>query len=230
MMDGTWAAARSDRHPHPIAEAMRWHAAEGELIQIIGRSEARTGRRRTRLTCWLCATRRFPSGGAADECADLAPSPVDRMLAAGRVLAEPSDAARCYPGSGQPARRLKSIQPGGGAGHSLIDKYLSRDVPHLGLERVRYQIADRTAPALRRGYGAVRTEDWLEARLGLLSALRWSHRIGAALKFQRKSRSHRQPAAHGSDNAFSQMYGPPIATHGKCKQRCTIDSKYILGY
>ena len=38
MTDGSWTTARADRHPHPIAEAMRWHAAEGELLQIIGRA------------------------------------------------------------------------------------------------------------------------------------------------------------------------------------------------
>jgi hypothetical protein len=35
--DGGLVAAEVDRHPHSVAEAFRWRACEGELLQIIGR-------------------------------------------------------------------------------------------------------------------------------------------------------------------------------------------------
>ena len=38
MADGIFRPAETDRHPNVIAEAIRWHIAEGELIQIIGRA------------------------------------------------------------------------------------------------------------------------------------------------------------------------------------------------
>jgi putative DNA primase/helicase len=37
MADGTFHPAEATRHPDPIAEAVRWHIAVGELIQILGR-------------------------------------------------------------------------------------------------------------------------------------------------------------------------------------------------
>lgn len=45
MTDGAWSIARSKQIPNPIAEAMRWHLPEGDLIQVIERAMPQTGRR-----------------------------------------------------------------------------------------------------------------------------------------------------------------------------------------
>jgi putative DNA primase/helicase len=37
LADATSISAPADRHPDPMAEAVRWQICEGELIQIIGR-------------------------------------------------------------------------------------------------------------------------------------------------------------------------------------------------
>jgi putative DNA primase/helicase len=100
MTDGGWTTARADRHPHPIAEAMRWHAAEGELLQIIGRAR---GADRTAANpvdvLMMCNTGIPIPVERLMNAAELAPTVVDRMLAAGGVaLFSYADAARAYPG------------------------------------------------------------------------------------------------------------------------------------
>ncbi len=40
MADGTGRAIEGDRHPDPVAEAVRWQIAEAEVLQAIGRARA----------------------------------------------------------------------------------------------------------------------------------------------------------------------------------------------
>jgi hypothetical protein len=78
MADGTFQPAEATRHPDPTAEAVRWHIAVGELVQIIGRPR---GVNRT-----------------ADNRVDVLiltdvplPVPVERLISAENVEASPDD-------------------------------------------------------------------------------------------------------------------------------------------
>jgi putative DNA primase/helicase len=99
MADGTMQRAEGIRCPEPIAEAMRWQACEGELLQLIGRPR---GVRRTAadpVDVLLLTDVALPVPVAETlTAADLEPSPADRMLAKGGVaLANPAHASAAYP-------------------------------------------------------------------------------------------------------------------------------------
>ena len=83
MADGTFIAAEADRHPDPVAEQIRWEACEGQLLQIIGR--ARAIRRGANNPVEVLLFTDVPVPLPVNECvtvAQVAPGPVDRMLAA----------------------------------------------------------------------------------------------------------------------------------------------------
>lgn len=98
LADDTAISVEADRHPDPLAEAVRWQICEGELIQIIGRARG-VNRTSTNPVEILVLTDR-PLPLAIDEAVTwdtLAPTPGDLMLAQGGVaLVSPSDASRCY--------------------------------------------------------------------------------------------------------------------------------------
>jgi Toprim domain len=99
MVDGTMEAAEADRHPHPIADAVRWQIAEGELVQIIGRARGinRTAADPVDVLIMVNAPLPLPVNETL-AASDLDPGPDDLMLAAGGVvLANPTDAAAAYP-------------------------------------------------------------------------------------------------------------------------------------
>jgi hypothetical protein len=99
LAGGIMEAAESDRHPHPIAEAVRWQIAEGELVQIIGRARGinRTAADPVDVLVMVNAPLPLPVDQTL-AAADLDPGPDDLMLAAGGVaFANPTDAAAAYP-------------------------------------------------------------------------------------------------------------------------------------
>jgi hypothetical protein len=135
MANGTWLAGQADRHPHPIAEAMRWHVTEGELIQILGRARGadRTATDAVDVLAMVNTVIPLPIERliAADT---LAPSVVDKMLAAGGVaLMNPADAADCYPNLWPTHEGARTAWKRGTLVHLLIDKYLSRKEPKIAL-------------------------------------------------------------------------------------------------
>jgi putative DNA primase/helicase len=98
MADGTFRAAETDRHPNPIAEAIRWQIAEGQLVQIIGRARGvnRTPHNAVDILVMTNAPLPIPAERLIT-AADLAPSPADFMMAAGGVSFEnPADASTSY--------------------------------------------------------------------------------------------------------------------------------------
>jgi len=99
MADGSTIQADADRHPHPVAEMVRWQIAEGGLVQIIGRGRGvrRTEANPVHVLALVDAPLPMPLAGTL-EAADVEPGPADLMLAEGGVVFEnPTDAAAAYP-------------------------------------------------------------------------------------------------------------------------------------
>jgi len=99
MSDGTFRPAETDRHPHPIAEAIRWQIAEGELVQIIGRPRGVNRSDANPVDVLLATNAPIPvSIERLISAADLKPFPADLMMAAGGIAFEnAADAAVAYP-------------------------------------------------------------------------------------------------------------------------------------
>jgi putative DNA primase/helicase len=187
MADGTAVAVQADRHPHPVAEAIRWQIAEGELVQIIGR--ARGVNRTEADPVDVLVMTSVPLPVPLNEiiaAAHLAPSPADLMLAAGGVvLSDPTDAAAAYPHVWATRKAAKSamerqIQMGTKSGRlapSRNNNTLIRGrgqppgfCPHL--REVQYQVAGagRSSTAARHDPSVVPDlAAWLTQRLGRLA-------------------------------------------------------------
>jgi putative DNA primase/helicase len=96
--DGRCALAETDRHPHPIAEAIRWQIREGEVIQAIGRARGVNRTAADPVDVLVMTDAVLPLPVEPVEAADMDPSPADMMLAAGGVaLDNPAHAAAAYP-------------------------------------------------------------------------------------------------------------------------------------
>lgn len=100
MADGSLVACEGVRHPDPIAEAFRWRACEGELVQIIERARAvnrQSDAERVDVIVLTDAPLPLPVETliSAD---DVAPRVEDRMLATGgMVVGSSENAAAAYP-------------------------------------------------------------------------------------------------------------------------------------
>ncbi len=181
LADGTFASAEADRHPDPLAEAVRWQICEGELVQIIGRGRGVNRTAADPLDVLVLTDRPLPL--PVDETVtweELMPSPADLMLSQGGVALEDSaDAARCYPGlwgDGErpsPEAARKAFQRAR-CGTNPNREFSYGECP-APLRRAEYQ---RAGTGKRRAalvfdpsvvpLGEVRT--WLEDRLGPLAA------------------------------------------------------------
>src|SRR5260370_28243461 len=98
MADRSTVTAEADRHPHPLAEAIRWQACEGELLQIIGRARAvnRTAADPVDVLILTDAPLPIPLDGTL-AAADLTPDLTEMMLTEGGIVFEnPTDAAAAY--------------------------------------------------------------------------------------------------------------------------------------
>ena len=100
LVDGSQLSAEAVRHPDPTAEAFRWRACEGELVQIIER--ARGVNRESdamRVDIVLLTDVPLPLPVETLISVDaIKPRVEDRMLAAsGVVLLDSEDAARVHP-------------------------------------------------------------------------------------------------------------------------------------
>jgi len=99
MADGSLVQVDADRHPHPIAEMIRWQIAEGQVVQIIGRPRGvrRTAANPVHILALTDVPLPMPVAGLLD-AADLVPGPTDHMLAAGGMALENArHAAIAYP-------------------------------------------------------------------------------------------------------------------------------------
>jgi putative DNA primase/helicase len=100
LADGSLVAAEAVRHPDPVAEAFRWRACEGELVQIVER--ARGVNRQSdaeRVDVLVLTDMPLPMPVETVIGADdIAPRAEDRMLVdGGVVLSDSEDGARAYP-------------------------------------------------------------------------------------------------------------------------------------
>jgi len=147
MADGVAVATEAERHPDPIAEAIRWQICEGELVQIIGRPRGvnRTSENPVDILLMTDIAVPVPVEETLSS-ADLEPSTDDMMLAAGGVAFENGRHAHtAYPDlwpSWEAAR--KALNRAGAAersGTSLSEyKFLLEECP-TPLTRVDYQVA-----------------------------------------------------------------------------------------
>ncbi len=99
MDGGEDMAAEADAHPDPVCEAIRWHATEGELVQIIGRGRGvnRTAAAPLDVLAMTDAPLPVPVHEAIG-FADLDPTEADRMLAeTGLAFETPRHAAFACP-------------------------------------------------------------------------------------------------------------------------------------
>ncbi len=96
---GGAVAIEADRHPDPIAEAIRWQICEGELVQIIGRGRGVNRTEDNPLDVLVLTDAPLPMQVATTlQAADMAPSPEDLMAAAGGIVLEnAADVAAAYP-------------------------------------------------------------------------------------------------------------------------------------
>jgi putative DNA primase/helicase len=141
LVNGVMEAAEAHRHPHPIAEAIRWQIAEGELVQIIGRARGVNRTAADPVDVLAMVSTPLPLPIAATLAAgDLTPGPNDFMRAAGGIaFSNPTDAAEFYPGLWRTREAAKKAFERGGWGHSLISAFLLGNAPTLG--RIDYQRA-----------------------------------------------------------------------------------------
>ena len=98
LRDGSTQSLPGDRHPDPIVERLRWRAAEGEIIQAIGRGRGVNRTAANPLHVVILGDTPLPELDIeAIEHREQA-TPAERMAAAGGVVLEtPRHAATAYP-------------------------------------------------------------------------------------------------------------------------------------
>lgn len=172
MAGGKAVAAEADQHADPIAEAIRWQIAEGELVQIIGRGRAvnRTAEAPLDVLVMCDAVLPLPVNELLS-AKDLDPSQADRMLAEGGVvLLNPRDAKAAYDDLWPSWEAAKKAMDRGQKGTELKEDTLFRICPPL--VRVRYQVAGERRRRVEALFDPVMNSDpraWLEAKLGALA-------------------------------------------------------------
>ena len=100
LVAGTTELTEADRHPDPLAEALRWQIAEGQLLQIIGRGRGVTRTAENPLEVLVLCDLALPLPITATLSAeDLTLGPAEQMLLeAGVALENPAHAFRSFPG------------------------------------------------------------------------------------------------------------------------------------
>ncbi|MBR1032294.1 bifunctional DNA primase/polymerase [Bradyrhizobium liaoningense] len=168
LADGSVVATTIDRHPEPIAEALRWRITVGELLQAVGR--LRPHRRSE--PCWLDIVCDVPLPVTVHEVVrwdGVAPGPTADMAAEGVVLANSRDAGLAFGTTDWGAR---------GVGGFSIESLIRDSTDSSPVRKFTYQ---KTGPGQKRYTGwylpgilpgvvpAIRV--WLEERLGPLASL-----------------------------------------------------------
>jgi putative DNA primase/helicase len=171
MADGSLVAAEADWHPHPVAEAFRWQACEARLVQMIGRP--RGGDRGPDKPVDILLLTDVPLDLPVTElltAADIKPSALDRMLAAGGVaLLNPRDAHAAYDGmwpSWEMAKKAIAQKQEG----NFPYKDPIGEIPLL--VRVRYQVAGERRQRVEALVDLAAVPDpraWLTDKLGDLA-------------------------------------------------------------
>ena len=165
--------AEADRHPDPLAEAIRWQICEGELVQIIGRGRGVTRTAANPLDVLVLCDVPLPLPVAETvTSASLDPTLPERMLAEGGAVFEvPADAARAYPGLFKNAEAAKKRFQRDRSGTFPYEGVLIGECPEP-LARADYQVAgagQRAAVAWFDPLVVPDPEAWLADRLGVLA-------------------------------------------------------------
>lgn len=164
--------ADADQHPDPLAEAIRWQIAEGELVQIIGRGRGVNRTAANPLSVLVLCDVPLPLPVAETmPAAALDPTLPGRMLAEGGVVFDTAaHAARAYSrllGNAEAARKRFQREQSGTFPYKEL---LLGECP--ALVRVAYQLAgERQRPAVAWFDPLVvpDPEAWLADRLGPLA-------------------------------------------------------------
>lgn len=172
MADGSTMPAEADRHSDPMAEMVRWQICEGELVQIIGRPRGvnRTAADPVDVLVLTDVPLPMPLAGTLD-AAELEPTVIDYMLAAGGVVFEnPADAAAAYHSTLWPNREAakKALQRGK-LGTFPYRKLYIGECPQL--RRIDYKVAGQGKQAAVAGFDPALCPDpeaFLTEKLGLL--------------------------------------------------------------
>lgn len=164
--------AEADRHPDPLAEAIRWTICEGQLLQIIGRGRGVNRTARDPLDVLVLSDVPLPLPVAETmPAATLDPTQPARMLAEGGVALE---------NSGHAFQAYRRLWPSSDAARQAFLREKSATFPYeesqLGkcrsLRRVAYQVArqgQRAAVAWFDPLVVPDPEAWLADRLGPLA-------------------------------------------------------------
>jgi hypothetical protein len=110
LWDGTAVAVKMDRHPDPVAEALRWQACEAEIIQAIGR--LRLLRRGERDPYFLDIIGDVVLPIVVDSATtweQAFPGPCTRLVPFGVLLQSPTDIARGFPELRLSARAAETV-------------------------------------------------------------------------------------------------------------------------
>jgi len=163
MADGSLVACEAVHHPDQVAEAFRWRACEGEVLQIIERG--RGARRMADAPQRVTVLTDIPLPLPVDELITtdmVRPRAEDRMLAqAGVALSNAEDAARAGLWSNGNALRV--------ARHHERERHGYDWQPWAGLARVRYRRNANGAHWSTAAYDPTAVQDieaWLAAKLG----------------------------------------------------------------
>jgi hypothetical protein len=168
LADGSVVATTIDRHPEPIAEALRWRITVGELLQAVGR--LRPHRRSE--PCWLdivCDVSLPVTVHEVVRWDNVAPGVTADMAAEGVVLTNSRDAALAFGTTDWGAR---------GVGGFSIESLIRDSTDSSPVRKFTYQ---KAGPGQKRyaGYylpgilpgGVPALRVWLEERLGPLASL-----------------------------------------------------------
>lgn len=178
LADGSAVQAEADRHPDPVAEALRWQACEGELIQDIGRSRGVNRDESNPVDILLMTDAVLPIPVESVLIADdLKASPMDLMMGrGGMALGNAADAATAYPEmwTAIAAKQALMRWRANPDGISPLYKVSCRGlIPSgTGIYRVEYQRAGaRLSPAVAWFDPSLVSDPaaWLAERLGALA-------------------------------------------------------------
>ncbi len=181
-LNGQAEAVETERHPNPVAEAIRWQVCEGELVQIIGRGRGvnRTADNPVDVLVLTDAPIPVPVAETIN-AANLDPTPDDMMAGAGGVVFQNAKhATMTYPRLWPSHAALRQAMVGRSVSSLYKNSILIEEThtPRSGNilgSMATYQVAGAGQKAAEVWFDATLTPDiaaWLEVRLGPLAYCR----------------------------------------------------------
>jgi putative DNA primase/helicase len=225
LKDGTGYAVEGDHHPDPMAEAIRWQIAEGELVQAIGRARGVNRTAATPLAIDIMADVVLPI--TIDEVVPWEKVPASaevEMLVEGVWLDSPTDMAKAWPKVWETAEAARRWQSRTTSGQNPIENILYRTLPACG----RYQ-----RPGERQKWRTFRYSPdvipdpaaWLTDRLGPLAGI-WldTPHVGILdALFDAAAVGRPEPPASHSITCFEPRQGEPAPCHRGHVRLCAVE-------